>query len=162
MACPFSYPKPYLTWRVMVVIRKEWRNKNWSTGCSLYNAVSTTSAAVTFYSQCHTCYLDDAVAYNTYYTKTCAKVNFQRKLLLFILSFAHCLQQKRVGRGQGSGYGGTSGRGHNGQKSRSGNGKPKAGFEGGQTSIINRFPKRGFINQCVCRCHLSCAPIILL
>ncbi|KAF8582641.1 ribosomal protein L15 [Ramaria rubella] len=55
--------------------------------------------------------------------------------------------QKRVGRGQGSGYGGTSGRGHNGQKSRSGNGKPKAGFEGGQTSIIKRFPKRGFINQ---------------
>ncbi|KAF8514054.1 ribosomal protein L15 [Gautieria morchelliformis] len=55
--------------------------------------------------------------------------------------------QKRVGRGQGSGYGGTSGRGHNGQKSRSGNGKPKAGFEGGQTSIINRFPKRGFVNK---------------
>src|ERR1700735_3905061 len=57
-------------------------------------------------------------------------------------------QQKRVGRGQGSGYGGTSGRGHNGQKSRSGNGKPKAGFEGGQTPITKKFPKRGFVNPC--------------
>ncbi|KAG8217363.1 ribosomal protein L15 [Butyriboletus roseoflavus] len=54
--------------------------------------------------------------------------------------------QKRVGRGQGSGYGGTSGRGHKGQKARSGNGKPKAGFEGGQTSILKKFPKRGFVN----------------
>jgi len=51
-----------------------------------------------------------------------------------------------VGRGQGSGYGGTAGRGHKGQKARSGNGKPKAGFEGGQTSFIKRFPKRGFVN----------------
>ncbi|KAF9239612.1 ribosomal protein L15 [Melanogaster broomeanus] len=55
--------------------------------------------------------------------------------------------QKRVGRGQGSGYGGTSGRGHKGQKARSGNGKPKAGFEGGQTPIVKRFPKTGFINM---------------
>ncbi|KAI9569110.1 ribosomal protein L15 [Boletus coccyginus] len=54
--------------------------------------------------------------------------------------------QKRVGRGQGSGYGGTSGRGHKGQKARSGNGKPKAGFEGGQTTILKKFPKRGFVN----------------
>ncbi|KAF9228612.1 ribosomal protein L15 [Gyrodon lividus] len=54
--------------------------------------------------------------------------------------------QKRVGRGQGSGYGGTSGRGHKGQKARSGNGKPKAGFEGGQTPITKRFPKKGFVN----------------
>ncbi|KAF8136140.1 ribosomal protein L15 [Boletus edulis] len=45
--------------------------------------------------------------------------------------------QKRVGRGQGSGYG---------QKARSGNGKPKAGFEGGQTTILKKFPKRGFVN----------------
>ncbi|GJJ12422.1 hypothetical protein Clacol_006664 [Clathrus columnatus] len=57
------------------------------------------------------------------------------------------VNQKRLGRGQGSGYGGTSGRGHKGQKARSGNGKPKAGFEGGQTSIIKRIPKRGFVNQ---------------
>jgi len=55
--------------------------------------------------------------------------------------------QKRVGRGQGSGHGGTAGRGHNGQKSRSGNGKPKASFEGGQTPITRKFPKRGFVNQ---------------
>ncbi|KAG8897059.1 YmL10 [Tulasnella sp. 403] len=54
--------------------------------------------------------------------------------------------RKRWGRGQGSGRGGTSGRGHKGQKARSGNGKPKAGFEGGQTPITRRFPKRGFTN----------------
>ncbi|KAK2467098.1 hypothetical protein APHAL10511_001356 [Amanita phalloides] len=54
--------------------------------------------------------------------------------------------QKRVGRGQGSGYGGTAGRGSNGQKSRSGVGL-KPGFEGGQTPITKRFPKRGFVNQ---------------
>ncbi|KAF8558420.1 ribosomal protein L15 [Imleria badia] len=54
--------------------------------------------------------------------------------------------QKRVGRGQGSGYGGTSGRGHKGQKARSGNGKPKAGFEGGQTTLLKKFPKKGFVN----------------
>ncbi|TFK42815.1 ribosomal protein L18e/L15P [Crucibulum laeve] len=53
---------------------------------------------------------------------------------------------KRVGRGQGSGYGGTAGRGANGQKSRSGAGI-KPGFEGGQTPITKLFPKRGFINQ---------------
>lgn len=68
------------------------------------------------------------------------------------------LQQKRVGRGQGSGYGGTSGRGHNGQKSRSGPG-PKPGFEGGQTPITKLIPKRGFFNQCVAyfsRPHATC------
>ncbi|KAF9514488.1 hypothetical protein BS47DRAFT_1328893 [Hydnum rufescens UP504] len=55
--------------------------------------------------------------------------------------------QKRLGRGKGSGHGGTSTRGHKGQNARSGNGKPKAGFEGGQTPITRRFPKRGFFNQ---------------
>ncbi|KAJ7197279.1 ribosomal protein L18e/L15P [Mycena pura] len=54
--------------------------------------------------------------------------------------------QKRVGRGQGSGYGGTAGRGANGQKSRSGPGI-KSGFEGGQTPITKLFPKRGFVNR---------------
>jgi len=54
--------------------------------------------------------------------------------------------QKRVGRGQGSGYGGTAGRGANGQKSRSGPGI-RPGFEGGQTPITKLFPKRGFVNQ---------------
>ncbi|TDL25055.1 ribosomal protein L15 [Rickenella mellea] len=54
--------------------------------------------------------------------------------------------QKRIGRGDGSKRGGTSGRGNKGQKARAGNGKPKPGFEGGQTSIFKRFPKRGFSN----------------
>lgn len=58
-------------------------------------------------------------------------------------------QAKRFGRGQGSGRGGTSGRGHKGQKARAGDGKPKAGFEGGQTPITRRFPKRGFTNLSV-------------
>ena len=54
-------------------------------------------------------------------------------------------KRKRVGRGQGSGHGGTSCRGSNGQRSRSGS-KIKAGFEGGQTPIQRRLPKRGFTN----------------
>jgi ribosomal protein L15 len=58
-------------------------------------------------------------------------------------------QPKRLGRGQGSHHGGTSGKGHKGQKARAGNGKPKAGFEGGQTPITRLFPKRGFVNQSV-------------
>ena len=50
---------------------------------------------------------------------------------------------KRVGRGQGSGYGKTASRGQKGQKSRSGSSK-KRGFEGGQTPIQRRLPKVGF------------------
>ena len=53
--------------------------------------------------------------------------------------------QKRVGRGQGSGYGGTSGRGHKGQKARTGS-SIRPGFEGGQTPLTELFPKRGFHN----------------
>lgn len=53
--------------------------------------------------------------------------------------------QKRIGRGQGSGRGGTSTRGHKGQKSRSGYSK-KIGFEGGQMPLQRRVPKRGFNN----------------
>jgi large subunit ribosomal protein L15 len=52
---------------------------------------------------------------------------------------------KRVGRGVGSGRGKTSGRGHKGQKAREGRG-PRLGFEGGQTPILRRVPKRGFVN----------------
>ncbi len=52
---------------------------------------------------------------------------------------------KRVGRGQGSGKGGTSTRGHKGQKSRSGYSK-KVGFEGGQMPLQRRVPKFGFTN----------------
>ncbi|PCH38300.1 ribosomal protein L15 [Wolfiporia cocos MD-104 SS10] len=55
-------------------------------------------------------------------------------------------KQKRVGRGNGSGRGGTSGRGDKGQNARSGNGKPKAGFEGGQSPLWKKIPKRGFFN----------------
>ncbi|NOS35016.1 MAG: 50S ribosomal protein L15 [Deltaproteobacteria bacterium] len=50
---------------------------------------------------------------------------------------------KRVGRGEGSGSGKTSGRGHKGQKSRSGGSIPR-GFEGGQMPLQRRLPKRGF------------------
>ena len=53
--------------------------------------------------------------------------------------------RKRVGRGIGSGLGKTSGRGHGGQGSRSGGGKGP-GFEGGQTPLQRRLPKRGFTN----------------
>lgn len=55
-------------------------------------------------------------------------------------------KRQRVGRGIGSGRGGTSGRGHKGQKARAGNGKPKLAFAGGQTPITRAFPKRGFTN----------------
>ncbi|GAA5979525.1 hypothetical protein JCM11641_005422 [Rhodosporidiobolus odoratus] len=55
-------------------------------------------------------------------------------------------KRKRIGRGIGSGRGGTSGRGHKGQGARSGNGKPAAHFEGGQTPLTRRYPKRGFTN----------------
>lgn len=53
--------------------------------------------------------------------------------------------EKRIGRGQGSGHGGTSTRGHKGAKSRSGYSK-KVGFEGGQMPIQRRLPKFGFNN----------------
>jgi len=53
--------------------------------------------------------------------------------------------RKRVGRGDGSGHGGTSCRGHKGQKSRSG-GKVARWFEGGQMPLQRRLPKRGFKN----------------
>lgn len=53
--------------------------------------------------------------------------------------------RKRVGRGHGSGLGKTSGKGHKGQNARSGGGVA-LGFEGGQTPIYRRLPKRGFTN----------------
>ena len=52
---------------------------------------------------------------------------------------------KRVGRGIGSGLGKTSGKGHKGQKARTG-GTIRRGFEGGQTPLMRRLPKRGFNN----------------
>ena len=55
-------------------------------------------------------------------------------------------KRKRVGRGEGSGQGGTSTRGHKGAKSRSGY-KSKIGFEGGQMPLQRRVPKFGFKNR---------------
>jgi len=54
-------------------------------------------------------------------------------------------REKRIGRGEGSGHGGTSTRGHKGAKSRSGYSK-KIGFEGGQMPLQRRVPKSGFKN----------------
>ncbi|MGB1070042.1 MAG: 50S ribosomal protein L15, partial [Planctomycetota bacterium] len=53
--------------------------------------------------------------------------------------------RKRVGRGHAAGGGKTAGRGMNGQRSRSGFSR-KRGFEGGQTPLFQRLPKRGFSN----------------
>jgi large subunit ribosomal protein L15 len=53
--------------------------------------------------------------------------------------------RKRVGRGIGSGLGGTAGKGHKGQKARAG-GTVRWGFEGGQTPLMRRLPKFGFSN----------------
>lgn len=53
---------------------------------------------------------------------------------------------KRIGRGQGTGWGTTAGRGMNGQNSRSGGGV-RLGFEGGQMPLYRRLPKRGFTNK---------------
>ena len=53
--------------------------------------------------------------------------------------------RKRIGRGPGSGTGKTSGKGHKGQNARSGGGV-RPGFEGGQTPLFKRLPKRGFTN----------------
>ncbi len=54
-------------------------------------------------------------------------------------------RKKIVGRGRGSGHGASSTRGTKGQRARSGGG-PRFGFEGGQTPLVRRIPKRGFTN----------------
>ena len=54
-------------------------------------------------------------------------------------------ERKRIGRGTSSGTGKTAGKGQKGQKARAGGGK-KPGFEGGQTPLFMRLPKRGFTN----------------
>ena len=54
-------------------------------------------------------------------------------------------ERKRKGRGIGSGNGKTAGKGHKGQNARSGGGV-RVGFEGGQTPLFRRLPKRGFTN----------------
>src|SRR5690242_9057408 len=56
--------------------------------------------------------------------------------------------KKRLGRGHGSGLHKTAGKGQKGQKARTGHhGIPKPGFEGGQTAMARRLPKRGFTND---------------
>lgn len=55
-------------------------------------------------------------------------------------------KRTRVGRGESSGHGKTSGRGGKGQTARTGKGKPGRGFEGGQMPMYRRMPKRGFTN----------------
>jgi len=62
-----------------------------------------------------------------------------------IKSATKSVTRRRVGRGIGSGLGKTSGRGHKGQKARTGGGV-RRGFEGGQTPLYRRLPKRGFTN----------------
>lgn len=54
-------------------------------------------------------------------------------------------RKKIIGRGRGSGHGASSTRGTKGQRARSGGG-PRFGFEGGQTPLVRRIPKRGFTN----------------
>jgi len=54
-------------------------------------------------------------------------------------------KRKRLGRGMASGHGKTSGKGHKGQNARTGGGT-RLGFEGGQTPLFQRLPKRGFTN----------------
>ncbi|WP_291490431.1 50S ribosomal protein L15 [Desulfurella sp.] len=56
-------------------------------------------------------------------------------------------KRKRVGRGDASGYGTTAGKGNKGERARSGHGHLSAYYEGGQTPIYRRLPKRGFKNQ---------------
>jgi len=55
-------------------------------------------------------------------------------------------RKKIIGRGEGSGHGGSATRGRKGQRSRSGDGK-MSGFEGGQIPLLRRIPKRGFHNK---------------
>jgi large subunit ribosomal protein L15 len=55
------------------------------------------------------------------------------------------VKRKRIGRGEGSGHGGTSTKGHKGYKARSG-GRVSPGYEGGQMPLQRRLPKRGFKN----------------
>lgn len=60
--------------------------------------------------------------------------------------FGATKKRKRVGRGEGSGHGKTSGKGHKGQKARTG-GSTKLGYEGGQTPLHRSLPKRGFTSK---------------
>ena len=73
------------------------------------------------------------------------KTNYNRNLSNLKPAEGSTKTRKRIGRGAGSGLGGTSTRGHKGAKSRSGYSK-KVGFEGGQMPLQRRVPKFGFKN----------------
>ena len=84
--------------------------------------------------------------------KTCQPDNPQTKGKVKVISHlikvteaGSVKESKRKGRGHGSGNGKTAGKGHKGQKARSGGGI-RPGFEGGQTMLARRIPKRGFNN----------------
>ena len=68
------------------------------------------------------------------------------KMLELGPAYGATTKRKIVGRGIGSGTGKTAGKGHKGQKARTG-GKIRRGFEGGQTPLYRRIPKRGFNNH---------------
>jgi large subunit ribosomal protein L15 len=74
------------------------------------------------------------------------KVKEEMKLSELAPNIGSRHKKKRVGRGPGSGHGGTSCRGNKGQNSRSGGGV-RLGFEGGQMPLIRRLPKRGFTSK---------------
>ena len=69
--------------------------------------------------------------------------------------------KKRIGRGNATGQGRTAGKGHNGYKSRSGT-KAKLHFEGGQTPLMRRLPKRGMLIFSKSRRYKACYQIINL
>src|SRR3989344_7850655 len=62
-------------------------------------------------------------------------------------------KRKMVGRGEGSGHGKTAGKGHKGQEARTGR-NVKAGYEGGQTPLHRRVPKRGFTSKSKVSCEI--------
>jgi hypothetical protein len=151
----FQYPGEYLHGLFIYLIsahQHQYRAQVWLT---YYSAkFGTLRWSLNFFPRCHVrSHTNRLSPSDTQQPDPCAQISTFCRHILFskplMLSESPSCKKKRIGRGQGSGHGGTAGRGHNGQKSRSGNGKPKAGFEGGQTPITKRFPKRGFVNQCV-------------
>ena len=95
------------------------------------------------------CYAQAYTAY-TGYDQQGSSLSYRRKAIIMQLNTLKpapgaCKATKRVGRGQGSGKGGTATKGHKGAQSRSGY-KRKRGFEGGQLPLQRRIPRYGFKN----------------
>ena len=83
--------------------------------------------------------------------KTKIEAETEKKAVVYSLTtlkpaYGSAHRRKIIGRGEGSGHGGSSTRGRKGQKARSGSGK-MTGFEGGQIPLLRRIPKRGFTNR---------------